>query len=129
MLAGVGWCNETTDMDAGQAFARGLQRARRQKGLSQARLAEAASLSVQMVAALEQGDKAPSIATIDKLCGALGLSASGLFSVGEAKTSPDDDTERIAALLRGMSRAEKDAVFEIVRRVVALARPAKRKRA
>ena len=115
-------------MPATKAFARGLQRSRHQKGLSQAQLAEAAKLSVQMVAALEQGDKTPSLASVDRLCKALDLAPSELFATGEAKSSPDNAAERIAALLRGLSRADKDGVVEVVAQVVALLRPPKRRR-
>jgi len=128
MLARVRLSNENTDMDVGAVFVKGMQRLRKQQALTQAKLAERAGISVQMTAALEQREKAPSIETINKVCAALGVRPSELFSAGETQTSLDDTAERIAGLLRGLSRVEQNRIVDIVGRITALTRGSVRKR-
>ena len=70
--------------DVGEVLARGIARLRSQRGLTQERLAEMVGISVPFVAKLEQGAKAPSLATISDICRALGVRASELFAAGEA---------------------------------------------
>jgi transcriptional regulator with XRE-family HTH domain len=110
-------------METSIVFARGLQRTRKQRSLTQAELAEAAGLSVQMVAALEQGDKAPSLATLDRLCEAMRTRASELFAAGEPRAPiSSEPQERVNALLRVLPRRQQEDVVEIVVRVCKLVR-------
>lgn len=70
-------------MEARNALARGLARLRKERGWTQAHLAEVADLSLQFVAALEQAAKTPSLDTVDALCAAFGVRPSELFAAGE----------------------------------------------
>jgi transcriptional regulator with XRE-family HTH domain len=60
-------------------FASNLRRARQQQGLSQERLALAASLNMTHVAKIERSEREPGVRTVSKLATALGVSASELF--------------------------------------------------
>lgn len=73
-------------MNARNALAAGIAALRRDRGWTQANLAEVAGVSLQFVAALEQAAKTPSLDTVDALCAAFGVRASELFAAGEEPT-------------------------------------------
>jgi transcriptional regulator with XRE-family HTH domain len=104
-------------MTAGEIFARAVKRLREQLGMTQAKLAESTGLSVQMVAALEQQDRGPTLSTIDKLCRVFGVAPSGLFAAGETVKKDDSRAEQLTRLVRGMSAKEQDEVIAIVKAV------------
>jgi transcriptional regulator with XRE-family HTH domain len=60
-------------------FAANLRRLRRQRGLSQERLAHNADLNMTHVAKIERGEREPGVRTVSKLAKALGVSAAELF--------------------------------------------------
>lgn len=60
-------------------FAANLRRIRRERGLSQERLAHIADLHTTHVAKIERGEREPGLRTVSKLARALGVSASELF--------------------------------------------------
>ncbi|MDT0630407.1 helix-turn-helix domain-containing protein [Rubrivirga litoralis] len=62
--------------DAASAFGRSLLRARREKGMSQEALAEAADIHRTFVSFLERGLKQPTLTTLLRLSRALGVPAS-----------------------------------------------------
>ena len=65
--------------DVASAFGRALFRARRERGLSQEALAEAADLHRTYVSFLERGQKQPSLTTVFRLSRALSTSPSVLI--------------------------------------------------
>lgn len=64
-------------------FGRRLRQLRRQKGLSQAQLAEAIGVSPEFVSNMERGVNAPSFGTLERLSVALGSPAKGLFDFND----------------------------------------------
>lgn len=66
-------------------FGNNLRQCRKAKGWSQAQLAEAADLSLDMVGRLERGAAAPSFDTIEDLARAMGVPAATLFGSGSLK--------------------------------------------
>ena len=64
----------------GQRFGEVLRRLRKERGLSQERLAEAASLTDDYVGFIERGENVPTLTVILKLARALGVDASELVS-------------------------------------------------
>lgn len=74
------WADTRTgrDADVARAFGVELRARRRGAGLTQARLAEAADLSVSAVSFLERGERQPSLGASFRLSAALGLSEDGL---------------------------------------------------
>ncbi len=116
-------------MKSGEIFARAVKRLREQFGMTQAELAESTGLSVQMVAALEQQDRGPTLSTIDKMCRVFAVSPAGLFAAGEPAKKDDSRAEQLTRLVRGMSPKEQDEVVTIVKAVRRIAQgQAKRKR-
>ncbi len=60
-------------------FGRRLRQLRRQKNITQERLAEAIGVSVDLIGNIERGVNAPSFETIDKLSGTLNVLPKELF--------------------------------------------------
>ncbi|MBO6936793.1 MAG: helix-turn-helix domain-containing protein [Deltaproteobacteria bacterium] len=83
--------------------------------MSQAELAEAADLSVQFVAALEQESRSATLKSVDKLSGALGVTTSQLFAAGEAKRKKRSAVDQIAALLDGLTTRQQGHIINAVK--------------
>jgi len=64
-------------------FGKRLKQLRRNKGLTQAQLAEAARVSVDLISNIERGVNAPSFDTVEKICEVLGIEAQYLFRFDE----------------------------------------------
>jgi len=60
-------------------FAANMRRIRRQRGLSQERLAHAADLNMTHVSKIERSEREPGVRTISKLAVALRVSVADLF--------------------------------------------------
>jgi len=60
-------------------FGSNVRKTRREKGLSQERLAHASGLNMTHVARIERGEREPGVRTVSKLTYGLGVSASVLF--------------------------------------------------
>lgn len=65
--------------DSLTTFAANLRRIRKERGMSQERLAHAADLNMTHVAKIERTEREPGVRTISKLAVALGVSAADLF--------------------------------------------------
>jgi transcriptional regulator with XRE-family HTH domain len=85
------------------ALGAGVRQARKTKGWSQQKLAEAASLSVDMVSRIERGDVGASFETIETIAKVLAVPPQQLFS------------DRLAEAGRGSRRAK--ALSEISRQL------------
>ena len=66
-------------MDALEAFAANLRRARETAGLTQERLAELVDLHMTDVGRIERGERDPSVKTVAKLARGLGVKPGDLF--------------------------------------------------
>jgi transcriptional regulator with XRE-family HTH domain len=79
-----------------EQLGRRIQLLRKEKGLTQEQLAEAANLSVDAISGIERATFSPSLKTIEKLASALGVYAEVIF-----KPLPTDEREQeIRKLLR-----------------------------
>ena len=67
-----------------QGFGIAVRQSREARGWSQERLAELSDLNRSYVGEIERGSVIASLATVEKLAGALGVAASGLVERGEA---------------------------------------------
>jgi len=93
-----------------------MRQLREDLGLSQADLAEAADLSTQFIAALEQQNRSATLKTVDKLSSALGVTASQLFAAGEKKARPKSAApEKVARLLDGLTAAQQERMVRALR--------------
>jgi Zn-dependent peptidase ImmA (M78 family)/DNA-binding XRE family transcriptional regulator len=84
-----------------------LDLARRRRGLTKGRLAEAAGLSTRILAAYERGDREPSEATVQKLAAALRFPAA--FFTGEEIEEPSVDGVSFRALSTMTARQRDQA--------------------
>lgn len=114
-------------MKSAKSLARGMQRLRSELGMSQADLAEAADLSVQFVAALEQQSRSATLQTLDKLAAALRVTPAELLAVGEPRRSEPDGARTMTRLLKGLSAGDQERLISIVREARALCRSTPRK--
>lgn len=114
-------------MQARKILAAAMKRLRAQSKLSQAQLAEKTGYSTQHIAALEQGRKEPSLATLDALSRAFAVTHAELFV-------PDDRTPKlgfvaeVSELLAPLGPAQRERVLVIVREACALVPSARRAR-
>lgn len=77
-----------------------LRTERRARGLTQAELAERAGIALETVSRIEQGHTRPTIRTLDKIAGALGIPVRDLFSGEDATPPPAPPQPRSPALRR-----------------------------
>ena len=70
-------------VDLRKKFGKRLQKLRRQAGLTQEQLAEAATISVDFLSMVERGINAPSFENLEKLSKALDMSVRDLFDFEE----------------------------------------------
>jgi transcriptional regulator with XRE-family HTH domain len=89
-----------------QIFGANLRQARRVKGWTQATLAEAGNLSLDMIGRLERGTVGPSFETIEILAKALNVSPIGLFTGQLVKTGkPSDRAQLLNKIAMQLSNA------------------------
>jgi transcriptional regulator with XRE-family HTH domain len=72
-------------------FAANLRRIRRERGLSQERLAHSADLHMTHVAKIERSEREPGARTVSKLARALGVSAAELFDGIDGRRAQEGD--------------------------------------
>ena len=95
-------------MELKKLFGASLRQCRRSRGLTQAQLAEATDLSLEMIGRLERGLAAPSLETIASLAAALQLAPAVLFGAEPTGMTGErhETLERIRQLLASSSDAE-----------------------
>lgn len=111
-------------MDARNALARGIAKLRKERGWTQAHLAEVADVSLQFVAAMEQAAKAPSLETVDRLAAVFGVRPSELFAAGEETSSrpgPGKDLLRAAGAVPAAHEADAVELLRVLSRSVSRA--------
>jgi transcriptional regulator with XRE-family HTH domain len=98
---------------------RGIRSLRKERGMSQAELAEAAGVSTKLVSAIEQGDRSPSLDTLDKLCRALTVTPLELFAAGEPSVA--DAARGVAdvavSMFHGLSEVQSERMLTVMRGV------------
>lgn len=94
-------------------FGRELRKLRRQRGLTQERLAELAELSTPYVSHLERGSKKPSMAVLVRLADCLGVTVDRLLSGNQAADKAAFYPE-VQELLGDCSILERTVLTEIV---------------
>lgn len=105
-------------MDARNVLSRGIARLRKERGWTQANLAEAADVSLQFLAALEQGAKTPSLETLDALARAFSVPVSELFAAGEAAeakgASRGEPSRAVLAAVKALPEAREGEIVELL---------------
>jgi transcriptional regulator with XRE-family HTH domain len=91
---------------------------RRAAGFTIARLGEMASVDTGFLAYIENGKKLPSVTTLAKIAGALGISLSELLKGVPADSQPLklNITKQVEGLLRdGVAKAHKEDIVVVLR--------------
>jgi transcriptional regulator with XRE-family HTH domain len=78
-----------TMTDLRTLFGKRLRILRKQRGFTQESLAEAISVSVDLISMIERGLRAPSFDTLERLATTLGVKVSDLFTF-DSRDSDDD---------------------------------------
>lgn len=78
----------------GQLFGQHVRSLRRARGLTQIALAERSNLAADTIRRLENGSFSPSLETLQKLCGGLGIQLSTLHLTFEGAEHVDDRQRR-----------------------------------
>lgn len=89
-------------------FGQEVRARRASRGITQARLAEAANLSEEWVRKIERGDGAPSLETIEALARGLKVEVASLFAASDAEARQRD---RISALLCDLDEVSRCGPF------------------
>jgi transcriptional regulator with XRE-family HTH domain len=89
-------------------FGTNLRHHRKAKHLTQAQLAEKASLSTEMVSKIERGIAAPSFTTIEKLSEILDVPEVVFFGVGLIVTTDSERTRILSKIQTKLSRLNED---------------------
>ena len=105
--------------DLKKLFGGSLRQSRKLKGWTQAQLADAADLSLDMIGRMERGQAAPSFETIEALANVLGVVPA--VPLGSPRPAKGESSERYR-LLRSIDRMlsnANDADLRRVERVIA----------
>jgi len=97
---------------------------RKSRGLTQEELCERAGISIDAVTRIESGRRSPSLATLERLSQALGVSPAALFdpAAQPPRATNPSPAGRIAALLESEPLDVQKAIERVVRAVLPLAR-------
>jgi len=101
-------------------FGTNLRHHRKAKHLTQAQLAEKASLSTEMVSKIERGIAAPSFTTIEKLSEILDVPEVVFFGVGLIVTTDSERTRILSKIQTKLSRLNEDQLVRADRLLGAL---------
>lgn len=107
-------------MSLATIFGTNLRHHRKAKHLTQAQLAEKASLSTEMVSKIERGIAAPSFTTIEKLSEILAVPEVVFFGVGLIVTTDSERTRILSKIQTKLSRLNEDQLVRADRLLSAL---------
>lgn len=107
-------------MSLATIFGTNLRHHRKAKHLTQAQLAEKASLSTEMVSKIERGIAAPSFTTIEKLSEILGVPEVVFFGIGLIVTTDSERTRILSKIQTKLSRLNENQLVRADRMLGAL---------
>jgi XRE family transcriptional regulator, regulator of sulfur utilization len=91
---------------------------RKQRGLSQERLGERSGLSGKFIGEVERGEKSISIDSLYHVAVALDIPLRDLTDVRDRSTVPNEDAEKIFALVSGRRRVDDlRKAYEVLRAI------------
>ena len=104
------------DRKLARRFGERLQQLRRGAGLSQLDLGVATGVSTPFISGLERGVRQPSLQSLLKLAGGLGVGLEDLVRGldGKGAAANDDEVTRVVQAMRGMTRAEARQTVDVV---------------
>ena len=96
-------------------FGERLQRLRRGAGLSQLDLSVATGVSTPFISGLERGIRQPSLQSLLKITGGLGVTLEDLVrGLDGERAANDEEVTRVLQAMRGMTRAEARQTVDVV---------------
>ena len=103
------------DRKLARRFGERLQRLRRGAGLSQLDLGVAIGMSTPFISGLERGVRQPSLQSLLKLAGGLGVTLEDLVrGLGGQGAPNDDEVTRVVQVMRAMGRSEARQAVDVV---------------
>jgi transcriptional regulator with XRE-family HTH domain len=103
--------------DIYEVLAKRIREARKRSGLTLERLAEAAGIGASFLAYIETGGRKPSLATIDKIAGALRIPVAELFKDAPPHPPKDDYqfAQQVSSLVRDTTPSQKATVLNTIK--------------
>ena len=99
-----------------QQLGKRIRALRKEKRLSQARLAEKAGLSEACIGTIERGSRTPRLPTLQKIASALKVEVKDLFDFHPGQiTVPEEALEELYKSIKGKSRKEILKIAEIAK--------------
>jgi len=101
-----------------KGLGRQISRLRKEKGLTQAQLAEAIGVAVETISRLERGFSIPSLNTIEEISKKLGVSVKDIFDFeyrAEQKSQAEKEISKIVGLLSGKHPEEIRMGYQMLR--------------
>jgi transcriptional regulator with XRE-family HTH domain len=95
-------------------FSLRLTLARKKLGISKNRLAKLTGLSQPYITELESGRKKPALATVEKLCSALGLSLAEFFAENDQEPDIPSDLRHMLNVARRLTPRQRKLLLEIM---------------
>ena len=100
-------------MNLKEIFGTNVRQHRKARHMSQAELAEAAGLSVDMVGKIERGKSGPSFESIEQLAGALDVPEVALFGTGVWSMPAGERGRILQRIDRHLSRMNEDELSRV----------------
>lgn len=95
-----------------------IQNLRQGKRLSQEQLAESAGLSLKHLGELERGRGNPTLASLESLAGAFGISLAELFDFDHEQPDREILREELAKMVEGAGDEEIRRIYRVVKALV-----------
>lgn len=104
--------------DASFDFGRRIRSLRLERGMSQEELALNAGITPAYLGMVERGEKNPTLVTIEKLCGAIGITLEECFFQEQKPLKPDLISRQILSVLDTMDPQEKSIVLQVIEQLL-----------
>ncbi len=101
-------------METKELLGRRIKELRRKRGLTQERLAERANLDVKYVGNIERGKENPTVATLERLAGALSVKMDQLLSFGHQIQGERQLRRRIIQILNKCDEKELQLILRMI---------------
>ena len=96
-----------------------IKQLRNERSLSQERLALNAGITPAYLGLVERGKRNATVATVERVCGALNISLSEFFAPADRPAQVEDEVGRqILCQLNGLSDEEKQSFLQLVKQVL-----------
>jgi transcriptional regulator with XRE-family HTH domain len=105
-------------MDIIDKLGKKIREVRKQRGLTQAELAEKAGISVNFIGKVERGIHSPSVTTIERIAEALNVKVSALFDFPEEIPKKEYEIKELIRVLRDGNSSKIKIVTDIAKKII-----------